>query len=320
MGCVIKDIDGSHIDELVASYLIRYKNEREHCKVLTDQIDRDTLHKNIDYLATQYPGVVAIENDKICGCLAGYLWDDFKMAGRGVFCPEITSFAQGSHPLLTFKKLYASMASIWKVEKISCHGIAAFTHDTEFREALSMNELGVLVMDCIRWSEPLGCEVALDYQIRQATADDIDDYQRLCDALTNHIMSPPISLYYARRRNKEELLARLLDPKRHVWLAVHRGKTIGYMQCESDVDGVNQTVIYNKTVGISGAFIDPEHRGKGIAEALLNQILIWAKENDFARCSVDFESTNGYAHGFWTSHFQPVCHSYLRRLDVRSLG
>ena len=35
--------------------------------------------------------------------------------------------------------------------------------------------------------------------------------------------------------------------------------------------------------------------------------------------SVDFEAANQLARGFWLQHFQPICHSLLRKVDERIL-
>jgi GNAT superfamily N-acetyltransferase len=58
-------------------------------------------------------------------------------------------------------------------------------------------------------------------------------------------------------------------------------------------------------------------RGQGIAAALLNRSLEWARAGGFQRCAVDFEPMNILAARFWTRHFAPVCYAFVRQVDER---
>ena len=71
------------------------------------------------------------------------------------------------------------------------------------------------------------------------------------------------------------------------------------------------------TIDVTGAYLKPEARGRGTADALLGKLLDWARERGYARCAVDFESANPTASRYWPRHFTPVCHSLIRRLDER---
>ncbi len=320
MSLTIKRLSSDNVNDLLESYLRRYHLQSKSCHSLASSIGSDKARSNIDYLCANCPGVVAYENGDLIGCLTGYLIDGFKMDARGVYCPEIANFAEGSMPLRTFKLLYKAACDIWQEEKVACQAIAAFSYDAPFREALTLNEFGIHVMDCIRWSTQIGAARLNGYTIRRASAEDIDDYLRLNDALFDHICTPPISQYYPQRRPKEVMLERLIDQVRHVWLAKHEGKAIGFLQFDLPVEDVCYSVRYNDTAGMSGAYVDPEHRSTGITELLLETALEQCRANGVERASVDFESANAQAHGFWTRYFEPVVYSYLRRLDARSIG
>lgn len=320
MSLTIKRLSTDSIDHLLGAYLRRYELQAKACQVLASTVNAERARSNIEYLCTNCPGVVAYESGDLVGCLTGYLIDGFKMDARGVYCPEIANFAEGSNPLRTFKLLYKAACDIWKEEKVACQAIAAFSYDAPFREALALNEFGIHVMDCIRWSTPINARSLDDYTIRRADADDIDDYLRLNDALFDHICAPPISQYYPQRRSKEVMLERLVDPVRFVWKADYEGRAIGFIQYDLPVDDVCYSVRYNGSAGFSGAFVVPEHRSTGIAELLLETAMEQCRTNGIERASVDFESANAQAHGFWTRYFEPIVYSYLRRLDVRSLG
>ena len=83
----------------------------------------------------------------------------------------------------------------------------------------------------------------------------------------------------------------------------------------------NPTACYiirdEKTTSITSAFTRESERNKGIATALLNHSLNWARSVGYERCAVDFESQNIPATHFWLRHFQPVCYSLIRYVDER---
>ena len=90
-----------------------------------------------------------------------------------------------------------------------------------------------------------------------------------------------------------------------------------YMKFGPCADDVCSTVQDVKTTSISGAFCVPQRRSCGIARALLDNGLAWAREQGYERCSVDWESSNIEATAFWLRHFKPVCLSLRRVLPCR---
>jgi GNAT superfamily N-acetyltransferase len=69
------------------------------------------------------------------------------------------------------------------------------------------------------------------------------------------------------------------------------------------------------TASITGAFTLSERRGQGVATALLDAALAWARDRGYVRCAVDFESMNVEARRFWLRWFTPVVLTMARRLD-----
>ena len=72
-----------------------------------------------------------------------------------------------------------------------------------------------------------------------------------------------------------------------------------------------------KTISITSAFTSEAARGAGIATALLNRSLEWARTEGYERCAVDFEPMNSLAARFWPKYFRPVCYSLMRKVDER---
>jgi GNAT superfamily N-acetyltransferase len=65
------------------------------------------------------------------------------------------------------------------------------------------------------------------------------------------------------------------------------------------------------------AFTKASARSKGVATALLNRSLEWARSQGYERCAVDFETMNFLASRFWLKWFEPVCYSLVRCVDER---
>ena len=78
------------------------------------------------------------------------------------------------------------------------------------------------------------------------------------------------------------------------------------------------TIIYDeKTTSIYAAFTQEKIRGAGIATALLNHALQWARASGYERCAVSFEPMNLLGTRFWLKYFKPVCFSVVRHIDDR---
>ena len=67
-----------------------------------------------------------------------------------------------------------------------------------------------------------------------------------------------------------------------------------------------------RTIAITGAYIRPAYRGRGLAPAILDAALRDYAGRGFERCSVDFESFNPEAAGFWLRYFKAVSYSVVR--------
>lgn len=69
-------------------------------------------------------------------------------------------------------------------------------------------------------------------------------------------------------------------------------------------------------MSITGAYTLESARGGGIARALLNAGLAWARGRGYTRCAVDFEAMNVLGAGFWLHHFSTVAISVHRHVNL----
>jgi GNAT superfamily N-acetyltransferase len=73
---------------------------------------------------------------------------------------------------------------------------------------------------------------------------------------------------------------------------------------------------------VNGAFLKPEKRGTGAADALFAALLSWMHESGWKSATVDFETSNPEGSGFWLgpAGFTPLLYTMVRRLDPRYVG
>ena len=115
--------------------------------------------------------------------------------------------------------------------------------------------------------------------------------------------------------DKAELAAKLADPSRGnpAWQPTTRGRWPSCASARTAHDA--STIIRDEgTARITGAFTRADRRGQGVAAALLDAALAWARDEGYIRCAVDFESANLLASRFWPRHFEVVGITLGRRL------
>jgi GNAT superfamily N-acetyltransferase len=164
-----------------------------------------------------------------------------------------------------------------------------------------------------------------DIEIRRAGLEDIEQAVMLDQALHRHLVTAPIFVIEEHApplspptlggmKGGEQWLANSANA---LWLACRDGEAVACMGLEPS----NPTACYiirdEKTISITSAFTRESQRNKGIATALLNHSLAWARSVGYDRCAVDFEPQNIPAVRFWLRHFQPVCYSLIRHIDER---
>jgi GNAT superfamily N-acetyltransferase len=127
-------------------------------------------------------------------------------------------------------------------------------------------------------------------------------------ALEEHLAAAPIFWEH----ELGDTAAWLRDPVNALWLAED---SRGILGCLGIGPGANCTLVEEDgTAAIVSAFTWAQARGQGVATALLNRALAWARTEGYERCAVDWEPMNYLASRFWTRWFTPVCFSLLRHV------
>ncbi len=308
-----------HLEPAARLFSEQYRRTREALPALPPRHELpEGALRLIAELAGRAPGVAALEGGEIRGYLLGLPIPGFFGNQKGVLVPVYAHAAKSADRTRLYRDMYASLAAKWVDAGYLNHAITAYADDAEVREAFFWNCFGLQVVDAIRSLQPVAAE-APGVSVRLATPDDAKVIVPLFEGLARHIASSPILFPLFRLQSADEWSEWLAGEHHHLWLAWAGDEAIGYIRVEPPTYEVTYVVHDPKTIAISGAYVQPEWRRRGVAECILARAVDWAREAGYERISVDFEASNPLARGFWLRHFQPVCYSLLRKVDERIL-
>jgi GNAT superfamily N-acetyltransferase len=152
----------------------------------------------------------------------------------------------------------------------------------------------------------------IGFNLRQATEADIDLICRLDEEHWRHYSQAPVFMTPRQGKSAGENREFLTRPNNSLWLAMDGETPAGFIRFDGhDYDGVSIPASRD-TIGIGGAYVRPEYRGRGLAAGLLDAALCDYARRGFTRMAVNFESFNPEAAAFWPKYFQPVCLSLVR--------
>lgn len=258
-----------------------------------------------------HSGLAAVRDGQLVGFLASTTIDDFRGTGRRAgYCPVWAHAAAGDRERI-YHLLYRAASRQWTEAGCRAHAITLLAHDSDAMRAWSWNGFGITVIDAIRAiGDPDAAPVA-GVAVRRAEPTDLDTVVELEAEHWRHYAQPPI-LMAARGPSVDDVRDVLEHPQASYWLATADHRPIGFLRLETTVEGATDLVGSPTTIAISGAFVRASRRGRGIATALLHAALRAYASQGYDRCSVDFESFNPEASGFWLRTFTPVCVSMVR--------
>ena len=328
-------LSGAHLEAAARIFCDRFRRARESVPALPARHEEpDGALRLLADLAGRAPGVVAVEGGEVRGYLLGLPIPSFFGNQKGVLVPIYGHGAHGAHGdhgehgehgaagpdrARLYRAMYASLAAKWVDAGYLNHAITVYADDSEAREAFFWNCFGLQVVDAIRPLEPIVAGRTDGVTVRRAVVEDAPALVPLSEGLYRHVASSPILFPLFRLLSAEQWTDWLTKDGNTVWLAWAGGEAIGYIRLEPPTYDVTYVVHDPKTIAISGAYVRPEWRRRGVAEAILGRAVEWASEAGYERMSVDFEAANQLARGFWLRHFSPVCHSLLRKVDERIL-
>jgi len=310
----------AHLEPGARLFVERYRQAREAVPALPVRHETtDGVLRLLGDLAGRAPGVVALEDGQVRGYLLGLPIQSFFGNQKGALVPIWGHAAVGDGRGRLYRAMYAGLAAKWVDAGYLNQAITVYADDSDARDAFFWNCFGLQAVDALRPTTAVSADSPPGIQVRRGTSADAAAVVPLSEGLYRHVASSPI-LFPLFSLPSVDRWAEWLAKEDHVlWLAFAREEAVGYIRFEPPTYDVSYVVHDPLTIAISGAFVHPEWRRRGVAEGVLSRAVAWAREAGYERVSVDFEAANQLACGFWLQHFHPVCHSLLRKVDERIL-
>lgn len=296
-------------------FIEKFKQQRRSVPILLDLMeDPANVTGKLEWLMGQCPGVAAFEDGKLVGYLGWILIDDFRgTQRRGALVPEWGHAAAGENQVVIYRALYRAAAAYWVQAGVQVHAITLLACDHGAVNTWFWNGFGLTVVDAVRPMEKLvGHTLSGGLEVRKADLTDVETLALLEAEHWRHYAEPPTLMVSQVPDSAEDFVRFLSEPVNSAWLAFQNGSPAGYMRFEAQIDGAAAVVEGPGVAGITGAFVRPQHRGRGLATALLDAAQRDYAAQGFTCCVVDFESFNPEAASFWMRYFEPVTLSVIR--------
>jgi ribosomal protein S18 acetylase RimI-like enzyme len=317
----IKLFKKEHVEEASKIFIKNYKKLRKKYRALPIRYEKmDMIISLLSKLIKKNPAAIAFSNNKIVGYLTGYTRiPKFKGNAFGVYIPEWAhSSMESNEKQIVYYTLYRFLADKWIGLGCRTHCISIFANDGILSKLLNNLCFGMLVIDGVKSLRTIKTEKAKGLVIRQITEKDLPEIQEIDRHFIDHLNASPVFLYRpAKKWNIENLKNEFMNDNVKTVVAVSGGKIIACARGKLNGGEGSHILRGNGTLGVDYAYTYPDKRKKGVATALLNELIKWGASNKMAYCTVDFESQNKEAVDFWLRYFRPVCFSLIRKVDER---
>ncbi|MDR0272886.1 MAG: GNAT family N-acetyltransferase, partial [Clostridiales bacterium] len=271
----IKDFTEAHIENALQIAKINCENERAFVPELPD-VDK-TL--DLTEFAKNGLGVAAFEGDEMVGflCCVSPFKNVFRSTeATGVFSPMSANGAIGKNRASVFARMYQAAGEKWAKAGASSHAVCLYAHDREANEQFFRYGFGIRTVDAIRELHQIDAPNCEEYFFSLLAKEEKTKILPLQNLLNESYLNSPFFMY---RENGNDVSYELC------FVAEYENKTVAFIKAETD--GENFIVNTPGYLHVNGAFCQPEHRGKGLHQKLLNLLSAEIKKRGYARLGVD---------------------------------
>jgi len=315
MSIRFEKVNKNHIIPAVELVMKAYQEEIKSVPFLPIEDNyQEMFHKRIARLFSSGSGVVAIDNNKIIGFLAGYKVDELFGKCKGIYCPLYGHGAVKENRVRIYQELYKYAAEMWVNEGHTQHAITLFDQDKETIDTWFWLGFGLRCIDAMREVAPINIDKII-IDIKKVGEADISLLADLQNKLHNYFISSPIFMPLQDEDPIKYLNKWMSKDNHHLWMACSDEKPIGFMKFEPT--GERFITEHPDIMNITGAYIDETARKLNVGTTLLGVIQEWLLENNYKLCGVDYESINSIGSNFWNKYFTPYTYSVVRRIDER---
>jgi GNAT superfamily N-acetyltransferase len=298
------------LEEAADLFVTNYEQARASQPLLPPcHADRAEILSKLTDLSGRERGVAVTRGRQLAGYGIAFGVDEWH-SWPSVFMPEWGHAATPENRSAIYRALYGALSRQWADAGALCH-LACMVADGAPLPEWQWMGFGLQCVDALRNLAPV--EVAPPAcEVRRAGPQDAAVAGSLMNRLSRHLADAPVFLPDADAADPDEVREQLADSDRACFVGWQNGQAVGYVSVRSANPDAGWLIQDSGTASIDGAYTLPECRGQGIATALLNAAITWARERDYVRLAVDFEAHNPPGRAFWLRHFEPVAYSVAR--------
>lgn len=311
----LQSISAEHTSDIVDLIATRYREVLTSIPLLPNRYtQKDVITGLLNSILDSAPGVVAYDGKRIVGFLCAWALPSFR--GRpAVFSPEWGNATIADNSRTVYQAMYEYVAEKWVAAGYGTHLISQYADRSDDSVMWQWLGFGMCAVDGVRALTPL--DVPAYWDIKLATQEHIQPVYLLNQQLEKHLYASPTFLYGDEPATMDDVVSWINDTNQAVWLGIKDGKVIGFFRQGPASEQASTIIEDPGTTSIMGAYTVPEHRGQGLAAALLNRTIQWGLQEHYLRCCVDFEPMNVLAARFWTRHFTLSSYVLARFIDIR---
>jgi len=272
----------------------------------------------IEWMTREGMVIGLFEAGKLAAYLGAFPTDNFRNAGPGSFGPDwCHGIAPGMDSVRTYRLLYRELAP--RLIALGCpiHAFTFYASEGESVKAMELTGFGYIVMDAAQTIAELLTELpnsSTGIEISRAQPRDATELSRLDSALAAHLAAAPVLMPNTRGMDSSEWADWLSKPTNVALLAGQNERITGFIKATEPQNDVSYAVHGESTLAICGMYVETDSRRTGVGRSLLASLVHEAENTGKQIVSVDCETTNPEAYGFWTRWFKPVAYCLERRV------
>lgn len=289
----IRKLLASDIDSVTTRVARRIADDAATKPLINPEFSRDHLH---GALASSTASTwVALHGKQLVGHLYGALLES-ESFGKSVWIgPDGVSYDDAD----ILSSLYATAGQEWIDAGALEHYVWTLDDPSTTTPWL---DLGFAKMHVRGVMELLEGHNFLEdrYQLRHGNLDDLNTAILLDDELERaQSEGPSFSLGLSNASQRDEWIETLSDPETRHFVVDFNGSPVA--QCVT-FPLPEQRSSFNATMHLSAVVVLAEHRGRGVARAMVDAALNDARERGFGYAATNWRITNRQANRYWTSY------------------
>ena len=305
----VRPLRPSDVDEVIARIERRLKADADYQPLIDSAFSSDLLASVLRDAA--HATWVAEDRERIVGHLYGALLED-DAHGRGVWVgPDGASFDDVD----TLGELYAEAGASWIDDGAREHYVWTLDDDSTAEPWLEMGFARMHRRGVVALPRPRVHPLPDGYSIRRGAARDLASAVELDAALDDAQQLGPSFAFGAPASSRDDLAETLADPEAHHYLIERGGAAVA--QCITFPLPARRGS-FDASIDLSAVTVRAEHRGRGVATAMIDAALADALAAGFTHAETNWRVTNRRAQRFWRTYgFAPTYVRLHRTIAAR---